>query len=203
MLRRSSALTALLLIAGPGFADPIEDTGYTAGCGEEGCFVESRGFTFFIPNAGSPPDLLAQLAALPPVSAVAFAGEMSNMGDSSADLALTRVTRLDDDLYEGNLQAMQGDWSPVGEETPFYISIIGLTWQEVVQDEPGDGFALAPGEACADGVVPGGMAINLYRFGDDPDADAGWQLEYIDGPTMVLRDFMGDQGQVEFARVTP
>lgn len=197
---RHLPVACFLLLPATAFAEPIAERGYTAGCGEEGCFLEAAGFSFFVAGDGTAPDLLAELAGLPLVSAVAFEGVMSNMGDSSADLALTSVLRVEDDLYEGNLQAMQGDWYPTGADTPFFVRIIGLTWQEVVQDEPGDTFALSPGEACADGVVPGGMAINLYRLGDDPAADACWQLEGIAGNEMLLRDFMGDQGQVEFTK---
>ena len=184
-------------------AEPLSDSGYVTGCTDAGCFIESRGFSLSVTDATTPSDLMTLLRSLPNVSAIAFDGEMTNMGDSSADLALTKVTKVADDLNEGNLQYMQGDWAPVGEETPFVIRISGLTWQEVVQDEPGDSFAIVASDACADGVVPGGMAINLYRLGDDPAADGCWQLEGITDTSMFLRDFQGDWGQIEYTRLTP
>jgi hypothetical protein len=58
------------------------------------------------------------------------------------------------------------------------------------------------GEDCGSGVRPGnGMAITLYRYGDDPGDDACWRLEYVDDATLELRDFKGDQGAVTFARL--
>ncbi len=199
MLRRA-ALPLALGLAAPVLAEPISDRGYTVGCSDDGCVIQASGFSFFVAYGGGSDEIKDMLVALPPVSAVAFEGEMSNMGDSSADLILSALTPVPDDLYEGNLQAMQGDWTPMGEETPFVVRIAGLDWEEQVNGEFADAFAMSVGEACADGVVPGGMAINLYRYGDDPAADACWQLEYIEGDTMVLRDFKGDQGQVEFSR---
>lgn len=195
-------LSLLVLAAAPGLAlaEPISAKGYTAGCGEEGCFIASGGYLLFASSAVSDPDLLAGLAELPLISAVAFDGDMTNVGDSTADLALTAVSRIEDDLYEGNLQAMQGEWTVPGAGTPFIVNVSGMVWQEIVQDEVVATFALSVGEECANGVVPGGMAIVLYKLGDDPDADACWQVEYVDEATMVLRDFFGDLGQIEWVR---
>ncbi len=79
--------------------------------------------------------------------------------------------------------------------------ITGTDWLEMMNGDLDSALMLSVGTACADGVEPGGMAINLYRYGDDPAADACWQLEFIDDKTMILRDFMGEQGQVEFTRL--
>lgn len=56
--------------------------------------------------------------------------------------------------------------------------------------------------ACADGVAAEGMTLSLYRYGDDPAEDACWQVVALDETTMVLRDRIGDQGDVPFTRVT-
>lgn len=195
-------LSFLGLLVGPAWADPIEDTGYLISCDDAGCQIASGGFALWT-TAQSDPAALAVLKALPSVSAVSFAGEISNMSDANADLTLTKAAHIDD-INEGNLQFMQGDWSPVGEETPYFIRIVGLEWQEWTQDEMTAQFAMTAGDSCADGIKPGGgTVINLYRLGDDPDADACWLLEGITEQDMQLRDFQGQAGQVIYRRVGP
>jgi hypothetical protein len=127
---------------------------------------------------------------------------LGEFGDSSAMIVLTSAKAEPDDIHEGNLRAMQGKWQPDGEETPFYIEVNGMDWTEVVQEEVGDVFLMSFGEACGNGILPGnGLAITLYRYGDDPEDDACWRLEYIDDTTMELRDFKADQGAVTFTRL--
>lgn len=175
----------------------FEGRGYFIACGEEGCFLNAAGFDLFV--AG---DQGAQmLADLPMLAAVELRGTLSDMGDSSAALALQSVERVTDDLYEGNLQAMQGDWRPVGEENPFTIGIYGMDWTELLMEEEQDRFMMSVGDGCADGMLYQGMAIGLYRYGDDPAEDACWGMEYIDDARMSLRDLTGDFGVVDFERV--
>jgi hypothetical protein len=193
------------LLAGPAMADTVAETGYAVGCDPEGasCLIVSRGFNLTVTrDGGTPAELFETLSGLPKLTAVSFEGSLGEMGDSSADLVLSALREEPDDLYQGNLQAMQGMWQPVGEETPFYIIIDGMDWTEVVQEEVTDVLAMTVGEDCGSGVRPGnGMAITLYRYGDDPGDDACWRLEYVDDATLELRDFKGDQGAVTFARL--
>ena len=176
----------------------FEGRGYFIACGEEGCFLNASGFDLFV-AADQGAEMLTDL---PMLAAVDVAGTLSDMGDSSAALSLISVTRAGDDLYEGNLQVMQGDWRPVGEANPFTIGIYGMDWTEFLMDEEQDRFMMSVGDACADGTVYQGMVINLYRYGDDPAADACWLMEYIDDRAMTLRDLSGDFGAVDFERVT-
>ena len=178
--------------------ESFEGRGYFIACGEEGCFLNSAGFDLFVANDQGA-DLLADL---PMLAAVEVQGTLSDIGDSSAALALSNVSRVSDDLYEGNLQFMQGDWRPVGEANPFTIGIYGMDWTEFLMDEEQDRFMMSVGDACADGTVYQGMVINLYRYGDDPAADGCWLMEYIDDRAMTLRDLSGDFGAVDFERVT-
>lgn len=152
----------------------------------------------FVANDGE----AGMLADLPMLTAVDVQGMLSDIGDSSATLSLMSVTRAVDDLYEGNLQSMQGDWRPLGEDNPFTIGIYGMDWTEFLMEEEQDRFMMAVGDACADGTTHRGMVINLYRYGDDPAADACWLLDYIDDGAMVLRDLSGDFGAVDFERAT-
>jgi hypothetical protein len=192
---------ACVVVVAAGSPAPAQDwyegPAYAVGCGEEGCFLNAAGYLLFAPLDG----WSDSLGALPMPSAVEIAGTLSGMGDSSAEIVLERVSRIEDDLYEGNLQAMQGNWVPVGEETPFHIAIHGLDWAEIQLEEVLDTFMISVGETCANGVAPGGMAISLYRYGDDPDADACWQLEYVDDASMTLRRVGDEGGSVDFERL--
>ncbi|WP_434619518.1 hypothetical protein [Tabrizicola sp. M-4] len=177
--------------------EPFEGRGYVIACGEEGCFLNSAGFDLFVAaDQGA-----GMLVDLPMLAAVEVRGSLSEIGDSSAALRLEAVERVADDLYEGNLQAMQGDWRPVGEANPFTIGIYGMDWTEILMEEEQDRFMMSVGDACADGVTYAGMAISLYRYGDDPGADACWGMEFIDDARMSLRDLSGDFGVVDFERV--
>lgn len=177
--------------------EPFSGRGYFIACGEEGCFLNAAGFDLFVGhNQGA-----GMLSDLPMLTAVEVAGGLSDIGDSSAALTLLSVERIADDLYEGNLQAMQGDWRPVDEETPFTIGIYGMDWTEMMMDDEQGHFMMSVGDACADGTVHDGMVINLYRYGDDPGADACWLLDYIDDGSLSLRDLAGDFGVVDFERV--
>lgn len=201
-------IIAGLMAAGAAGADPIAEDGWLTACDLDaapaGCLIEAGGFALLVQEGqGTPDALITYLAGLPPVSAIHFEGEIVNMGDSTAELVLTTAAQVDN-IHEGNLQALQGDWTPVGEETPFQIRIYGLEWQEWQGDEQQGAFAMVVGDACGDGTVPGaGTVISLYRLGDDPADDGCWQLEYIDDSRMTLRDFKGDRGQVAFTRVQP
>lgn len=179
--------------------ETFEGRGYVIACGEEGCFLNAAGFDLFV-AADQGAELLADL---PMLAAVEVQGTLSDIGDSSAALALTSVARVADDLYEGNLQAMQGDWHPVGEENPFTIGIYGMDWVEMLMEEEQGRFMMSVGDACADGTLYRGMVINLYRYGDDPTADACWLMEYVDETTLSLRDLSGAFGLVDFERVQP
>jgi len=188
----------LCLVALPALAQEMfEARGYAMGCGEEGCLLNVAGLDLFV-AADQGAELLVDL---PMMAAVEVAGRLSEIGDSSAVLALSAVTRVEDDLYEGNLQAMQGNWHPVGEESLFAIGIYGMDWAELIMDEVQDRFMMSVGDACADGTVHQGMVITLYRYGDDPGADGCWLLEYIDDARMTLRHVSGDFSTTEFERV--
>lgn len=204
---RALPFALITLLAAPALAEDLNDTGYLTGCDPEGsplsCYVTASGANFVITQgAGTPDALFDQLLAMEPVTPVQMIGSFEFVGDVTVEAVLTDLTVVKDDLYEGNLKAMQGKWAPVGEETPFYIEIAGLDWVEVVEGEVADSFMMMPGESCGNGITPGnGMAITLYRYGDDPEDDGCWLMEYVDDAKLTLRDFKGEQGQVDFARV--
>ena len=192
------------MLPGLSLAEAIAEEGWLTACDQTGCLIEAGGFALIVQaGQGTPEAGMGFLSGLAPVSAIRFQGEILNMGDSTAELVLTSAERAEN-VNEGNLQALQGDWTPVGEETPFQIRIFGLEWQEWQGDEQQDAFAMVVGDTCGNGIMPGaGTVISLYRLGDDPEDDGCWQVEEIGDQSLILRDFKGDQGQVTFTRVSP
>lgn len=206
---RFAPLVLLAVTATPAFAEPVEDRGYLLGCGpdmagwgaEQGCVIAASGFYFLAAEAGgSDPAALQTLIDLPALSAVGFTGDLQSMGDVSGEVALTSVTPIADDMFEGNLRALQGDWEPVGEETPFFLRVSGMQWQEFVQDDAQGSFYFVVGNSCADGSEHQGMTISLYPLGGDPEAVACWLVEGITDNEMTLRNVGGDFGTVDYLR---
>ncbi len=190
----------LLALSSPAFAEDINDTGWKISCDDAGCQIASGGFALWT-TADSDPAALQALQSMPDMSAVNFLGTLQNMSDANADLTLAFAERADN-IHEGNLQYIQGDWAPVGEETPYFVRFVGLQMQEWVTGELSAEFALTAGETCADGTAYNGTVLSMYRLGDDPEADGCRVIEYIDDATLSLRDVGGDSSVVEYSRVT-
>ena len=201
---RACLVLALLPLAAQ--AEPVSLRGYFTGCDPEGepvyCYVTAAGMGLAVsPDTATPPELYDQLAALPMLAPVEVAGDLTEMGDSTAELALTSLRPVPDDPYVATLQALQGDWQPEGEETPVTFTIDALDWLEFQDDELQDSLQITPGAACADGRPRDGMVLSLYRYGDDPGEDACWRVVSAEADRIVLQDEAGAQGQVTFLRV--
>jgi hypothetical protein len=192
-------LSLISLPCGPVLADDINDTGWKISCDDAGCQIAAGGYALWT-TSDSDPAALQALQSLPDMSAVNFLGTLQNMGDSTADVTLLFVERADN-INEGNLQFMQGDWKPVGEGTPYFIRIIGMEFQEWASGEMAANFTMTAGDSCADGTAYQGTVISLYRLGDDPDADGCWSVEYVDEQSLSMRDLYGDWGVVDYDRV--
>lgn len=198
---------AALGLCGPALAEPLSEVGYFLGCDMESqpaqCVVNASGANFLITEgSGTPPEVFAGFKDMVAVTAVHLEGSFEFVGDVTVEAVLTAMTPAPDDLYEGNLRAMQGRWSPAGDDSAFIMEINGLDWIELSSDQVTDSYMMMPGAECASGIAPGGgMAITLYRYGDDPEDDGCWLLEFVDDISLTLRDFKGDKGQMDFTRM--
>ncbi|NBZ88051.1 hypothetical protein [Stagnihabitans tardus] len=194
-------LILLAALAGsPALADPISDRGYALGCDQAACTIVASGFILTAAVEATAPEVWDFMAGLDPITAVSFDGELGELGDISAPIQVTYIKTEPEDLYQDTLRYIQGAWKPMGEETPFFIQINGLQWDEVVNGEVAASFLIQASDGCADGVTPGGIALSLIPMGGDPGSAVCWQLEYATDTEMDLRDFTGTQGQVTFIR---
>lgn len=197
-MNRLVAWLVPLLCALPAGAQEIyEGPAYLIGCADDGCALNAAGFNLFAPADGATFDTLR---ALDPVTAVAISGTLSEMGDSSATIDLTAASPVESDPYEATLRRMQGNWRPRGEGAPFSINIVGLDWTELPDGEIGDSYLINPGSTCPDAAMTPGMVFSLYLYGGDPEADACWQVEFVDARTLSLRDASGGGRFVDFDR---
>lgn len=200
-------LAALALIADPALAEPVSERGYLLNCdgawaGPEmvvGCAVGVTGFVFYVPQDGSDPAAMELLMALPPVSAVAITGDVTDMGDVTATVLVSAASVVPDDPYEATLRGLQGLWRPDGEDAPFHIEILGTEWIEYLNDEPQLAQMFLLSDSCADGTAPGGTTLVLFPQGGDPEATGCRVVESVAADAIVLRDVAGG-APVRFSR---
>ena len=190
---RAFLLAAVLVaVATAAQADPIDDQGYLISCGDtdelgRGCTINASGFNLFVAeDGGTTPALYAKLRALPPMSFVKFSGDMGDMGDVSATLVLASFSPADD-INEGNLRALQGQWSTTAPDAPPLISVKGLDWSQLGPDDWEEVYMIVPGQECADGTPTTGTSLSLYPYGSDPVEVACWQIDAIEGDALTLR----------------
>ncbi len=193
------AALVLALCAGPALADPISERGYALGCGE-GCTIVAAGTILTVSEEGTDPAVWKLLQGLEPLSAVSFQGELGEMGDISAPVTLSYLKVETDDPWQRQLRAIQGNWQPLGEETPFEVQISGLGWDEVTQGETTASDLIGAGAACADGTAPGGLVLSLRPLGGDTEEAACWQVLDVSATQMDLRDVTSDKGTVSYIR---
>lgn len=197
MNRLVAWLVPLLCALPAGAQEQYEGPAYLIGCADDGCALNAAGFNLFAPADGAGFDTLR---TLDPVTAVGISGSLSDMGDSSATIRLTAASRIENDPYEATLRQMQGNWRPRGDAMPFSINIVGLDWTELPNGEIGDSYLISPGSTCPDAAMTPGMVFSLYLYGGDPEADACWQVEFVDAQTLSLRDASGGGRFVDFDR---
>jgi len=199
-----AACLAACAFVGSARAEAIVEQGYFVGCDADWtCLFVASGFRFYVRDDGTTdPAMIDELAAWEPMTAMAFEGEILSMGDISAEFSLTALAPVEDDLLQDTLRALQGDWQPDGEETPFFVRIEGLEWQDVTPpDEVQAAYLISAGISCADGMEPGGPTLVLYQLGGDPEAVACWLVQYVSDTVLELQDVQGDWGLVTYTRL--
>lgn len=209
MLIRAATLCLTLPLsaqAEPAFApgthgEPFVVEGLMQGCisGDEGamCVVNAEGWRWLVNIDGpTPPEVYRLLTVLPVNAPVEMTGDMIEMGDITAVVAVSDVTAGRDP--EARLRALiQGTWTFDGEQT---VQIDGSEWSETVGAELQSVHLLQLRADCGDGVVVGGTVITLAMMGGDPEAITCYRVQEAALDRLVLRD-RADTGDLVMTRL--
>lgn len=199
LIRAATFLLALPLpaMAEPAFApgthgEPFVVQGLMQGCisGDEGamCVVNAEGWRWLVDIEGpTPPEVYRLLTVLPVNAPVGMTGDIIEMGDITATVAVSDVTAGHDP--EARLRAlMQGSWTFGDGQT---VQIDGSEWSETVGAELQSVSLLQLRADCGDGVVVGGTVITLAMMGGDPEAITCYRVLEAALDRLVLRDRAG------------
>lgn len=156
--------------------EPYDDYGLVQGCTDQGevpgCTIVSFGSQYVIPEGGpTPPEVLAALKAIPPLTAVEFSGDILNVYDSYADMALSAVApSATPYAHADRLAAMQGDWVST-DDPKSGVRVDGLIWADVYDGQEMGRSVIDIGDSCAEETTDASDILQLFTIGA---ADAGW-----------------------------
>ncbi len=198
MLIRSAALCLVLpfpAIAEPAFApgthgEPFAIQGLMQGCisQEDGefCVVNGQGWRWLVDVTGpTPPDLYRMLTLLPVNAPIQMSGDIIEMGDITAVVAVSDLTAGRDP--DARLRAlMQGAWT--FGSGPGIVQIDGSEWSVSLEGQLQSVSLLQLGADCGDGVAVGGTVITLALLGGDPGAITCYPVIDATLDRMVLSD---------------
>ena len=176
-------LPALFLAAAPAAAfepgslgEPYDDYGLVQGCTEEGelpgCTIVAFGSQYVIPSDGpTPPAVMAALKSLPQLTAVEFSGDILNVYDSYAEMALSAVAPAATPYaHADRLAAMQGKWTST-DDPKAGVRVDGLIWADVCDGQEMRRSVIDIGDSCAEETTEASEILQLFTIGA---ADAGW-----------------------------
>lgn len=171
------------------YGEPFTVAALVDGCRAQaegaGCTLIAEGVRWVAwADGATPPEVLAQVAALPVNAPVMVTGDVVSMGDITVEAVLAGIAP-GQDAHAAERAAMQGLWQ--GDDPGFEVTVRGSTWSEsYVGDAMGD-HLLTLGEGCAlEGVAVEGLAINLQLLGGDPSEQSCFAVSKITAERMEL-----------------
>lgn len=201
---------ALRVISSPSFAfepgslgDAYRDFGYVQGCTEggelPGCTIVAGGSRFVAPEGGqTPPDVVALLQALPVLTYVEFRGDILNVYDSFAEIALGAVIEAGSDPYTKTLRAMQGTWVSV-DDPQAMVRVDGLMWTDVYGGEELSQSVMSFAPACSDGSEGDGAVMELFSIPPQDMPAMCYSDLYLE-PARMEMSYMGRGNTLAFTR---
>ncbi|MGL4311033.1 MAG: hypothetical protein ACRCSU_11150 [Paracoccaceae bacterium] len=153
------------------YGEAFDDTGLTQGCADEGgqmvCTVTSRGANL-IARAGETPDaVMAVLMALPLNTAVNVSGDITSMGDITAEIVLSTVRLAEADPYATLAADMQGMWVS-DDDAQAAFEVVGTQMVDSYAGEVQASSLLTFAAECPDGLAGVGPVMIAQVMGDDP-----------------------------------
>lgn len=211
-MRLSVFAVGLLVTMAPAFAfepgtlgDAYRDFGYVQGCTDSGelpgCTIIAGGSRFVATADGqTPAEVMATLQAMPPLTYVEFRGDILNIYDSFAEIALGAVAEADAgaDPYSATLQAMQGKWVSV-DDPQSVVQVEGLLWTDVYGGEAMGQSVMSYYTACSDGTEGDGTVLELFVVGSQESDSLCYSVLTVDAQRMEL-SYMGRGNTLAFTR---
>jgi len=161
--------------------EPYDDYGLVQGCTDQGelpgCTIVAFGSQYVVPAAGpTPPEVMATLKALPQLAAVEFSGDILNVYDSYAEMALSAVAPSATPYpHTDRLAALQGKWTSV-DDGKAGVLVNGLIWSDLYDGQEMARSVIDIGETCAEETSDATEILQLFTIGS---AEAGWMCYSI------------------------
>lgn len=196
-MRLTVGLVVGILAAGraaafePGsLGDAYRDTGYVQGCTEEGelpgCTIIAGGSQFVVPAEGpTPPAVMAKLKEMPKLAWIEFRGDLLNMYDSYAELALGALDAAPRaDPFADLVTGAQGEWVST-DDPKAKVVVDGLIWRDVYDGEEVAQSIISFGDTCSDGAS-GGRLLELFETGSAEPVALCYSIVGIDAERMEM-----------------
>lgn len=170
--------------------DAYRDTGYVQGCtdgGElPGCTIVAGGSQFIVPAEGpTPPEVMQKLRAAPKLSWIEFRGDILNVYDSYADMALGAFDAAPEaDPFGDLVTAVQGSWLSA-DDAKATVVVDGLVWSDVYDGSEVSRSVISFGDICSDGVTEG-RTLELFEIGSSEPVSLCYSITAIDAGRMEL-----------------
>lgn len=202
----------LLPLAVPSFAfepgtlgDHYRDFGHVQGCTDAGelpgCTLIAGGSQFVVPEGGqTPAEVMAALKALPPLSYVEFRGDILNVYDSYAEMALGAVALAEpgQDSYGDLIASMQGNWVST-EDAEAKLHIDGLIWADVYGADQVAQSVMSFGTECSDGTPADAPVLELFTIGPMDSGSLCYADLSVEGDTLQVT-YLGAGNTLTFTR---
>jgi hypothetical protein len=183
--------------------DAFDDTGLTQGCADEGgqmvCTITSRGANLLARAGESSDAVMAVLQALPMNTAVAVTGDITSMGDITAEIVLSTVTMAPTDPYADLAAGMQGMWVS-DDDAQSSFEIVGTQQVETYGGEVQGSYLLTFAAQCPDGPDGVGPVMVAQAMGDDPSAMACYAIVSQNGDALEMSLIGGNGSTLHYTR---
>lgn len=166
-----------------------------------GCTIIAGGSRFVVPEGGpTPAGVMATLKALPVLAFVEFRGDILNVFDSYAEMALGAVAEADPalDPYGATLRAMQGEWVSTTDDQA-RVRVEGSIWADVYADEEVARSVIWLGTGCSDGSAEGEPVMDLFTIGSLEAGSLCYTGVAVEGARMEAT-YAGRGNLLEFTR---
>lgn len=170
--------------------DAYRDLGYVQGCTDDGelpgCTIVAGGSQFVVPDEGpTPPDVMDRLRGTPKLAWIEFRGDILNVYDSYAELALGAFDAAPEaDPFGDLVMAVQGAWVSV-DDPKAAVSVDGMIWTESHDGAEVAQSVISFGDTCADGTT-GGRILELFEIGSSEPISFCYSVIGVDAGRMEL-----------------